>query len=119
MIIKMNNENRSPRKEVIKNIAIVFLAVLLVLTFFSNTFMNYTLPQVSAVYVSQGTISEQIRGSGTVEAAESYEVKFDQTRTIKSVAVKTGQTINAGDTLFELEDSDSDELTQALSLIHI
>ena len=45
MIIKMNNENRSPRKEVIKNIAIVFLAVLLVLTFFSNTFMNYTLPQ--------------------------------------------------------------------------
>ena len=106
MIIKMNNENRSPRKEVIKNIAIVFLAVLLVLTFFSNTFMNYTLPQVSAVYVSQGTISEQIRGSGTVEAAESYEVKFDQTRTIKSVAVKTGQTINAGDTLFELEDSD-------------
>ena len=113
MIIKMNNENRSPRKEVIKNIAIVFLAVLLVLTFFSNTFMNYTLPQVSAVYVSQGTISEQIRGSGTVEAAESYEVKFDQTRTIKSVAVKTGQTINAGDTLFELEDSDSDELTQA------
>lgn len=113
MIIKMNNENRSPRKEVIKNIAIVFLAVLLVLTFFSNTFMNCTLPQVSAVYVSQGTISEQIRGSGTVEAAESYEVKFDQTRTIKSVAVKTGQTINAGDTLFELEDSDSDELTQA------
>ena len=113
MIIKMNNENRSPRKEVIKNIAIVFLAVLLVLTFFSNTFMNYTLPQVSAVYVSQGTISEQIRGSGTVEAAESYEGKFDQTRTIKSVAVKTGQTINAGDTLFELEDSDSDELTQA------
>lgn len=109
----MNNENRSPRKEVIKNIAIVFLAVLLVLTFFSNTFMNYTLPQVSAVYVSQGTISEQIRGSGTVEAAESYEVKFDQTRTVKSVAVKTGQTINAGDTLFELEDSDSDELTQA------
>lgn len=113
MIIKMNNENRSPRKEVIKNIAIVFLAVLLVLTFFSNTFMNYTLPQVSAVYVNQGTISEQIRGSGTVEAAESYEVKFDQTRTVKSVAVKSGQTINAGDTLFELEDSDSDELTQA------
>lgn len=109
----MNNENRSPRKEVIKNIAIVFLAVLLVLTFFSNTFMNYTLPQVSAVYVNQGTISEQIRGSGTVEAAESYEVKFDQTRTVKSVAVKSGQTINAGDTLFELEDSDSDELTQA------
>lgn len=109
----MNNENKSPRKEIIKNIAIVFLAVLLVLTFFSNTFMNYSLPQVSAVYVNQGTISEQIRGSGTVEAAESYEVKFEQSRTIKSVSVKTGQTVNAGDILFELEDSDSDELTEA------
>ncbi len=109
----MNSENKTPRKEIIKNAAIVFLAVLLVLTFFSNTFMNYTLPQVSAVYVSQGTISEQIRGSGTVEAAESYEVKFEQSRTIKSVAVKTGQTVNKGDILFELEDSDSDELTEA------
>lgn len=109
----MNNEGRTPRKEIIKNIAIVFLAVLLVLTFFSNTFMNYSLPQVSAVYVNQGTISEQIRGSGTVEAAESYEVKFEQSRTIKSVSVKTGQTVNAGDILFELEDTDSDELTEA------
>lgn len=108
----MNNE-RTPRKEIIKNIAIVFLAVLLVLTFFSNTIMNYSLPQVSAVYVSQGTISEQIRGSGTVEAAESYEVKFEETREVKSVAVKAGQTVSAGDILFELEDEDSAELTEA------
>lgn len=108
----MNNE-KTPRKEIIKNIAIVFLAVLLVLTFFSNTIMNYSLPQVSAVYVTQGTISEQIRGSGTVTAAESYEVKFDQTREIKSVAVKTGQTVSAGDVLFELADEDSTELTDA------
>lgn len=109
----MNNESKTPRKEIIKNIAIVFLAVLLVLTFFSNTFMNYSLPQVSAIYVSQGTISEQIRGSGTVEPAESYEVKFEQSREIKSVAVKAGQEIKAGDILFELEDSDSTELTEA------
>ncbi|MBQ7783748.1 MAG: RND transporter, partial [Oscillospiraceae bacterium] len=61
----MYNEPKSPRKELIKTIAIIFLAVLLVLTFFSNTIMNYSLPQVSAIYVNQGTISEQIRGSGT------------------------------------------------------
>lgn len=108
----MNNE-KTPRKEIIKDIAIVFLAVLLVLTFFSNTIMNYSLPQVSAVYVNQGTISEQIRGSGTVEAAESYEVKFEETREIKSVAVKTGQTVSAGDILFELADEDSAELIEA------
>ena len=108
----MNNE-KTPRKEIIKNIAIVFLAVLLVLTFFSNTIMNYSLPQVSAVYVNQGTISEQIRGSGTVSAAESYEVKFEETREVESVAVKAGQTVAAGDVLFKLADEDSAELTEA------
>lgn len=109
----MNNENKTPRKEIIKNIAIVFLAAMLVLTLFSNTFMNYSLPQVSAIYTSQGTISEQIRGSGTIEPAESYEVKIDQTRDIKSVSVKAGQEVKAGDVLFELADSDSAELTEA------
>lgn len=101
------------KKDVIKNIAIIFLAVLLVLTFFSNTIMNYSLPQVSATYASQGTISEQIRGSGSVEPAESYEVKFDQAREIKSVSVKAGQKVNAGDVLFELADSESTELKEA------
>ena len=109
----MYNEPKSPRKELIKTIAIIFLAVLLVLTFFSNTIMNYSLPQVSAIYVNQGTISEQIRGSGTVEPAEKYEVKFEQSRSIKSVAIKQGQTIAAGDVLFELDDSESDELKEA------
>ncbi|MGN0642847.1 MAG: biotin/lipoyl-binding protein [Huintestinicola sp.] len=115
MEINMMNENKTPRREVIKNITIVFLAVLLVLTFFSNTFMNYSLPQVSAVYAGSGTISEQIRGSGTVEAGEKYEVTLDQTRDVKSVAVKQGDTVKAGDVLFELEDVDSTELTQAQS----
>lgn len=97
----MNNESRTPRKEVIKNITIVLLAVLLVLTFFSNTIMNYTLPQVSATYVSQGNISEQIRGSGTVNPAVRNEVKTTRTGEIKTVLVKAGDTVNAGDVLFE------------------
>lgn len=107
------NENKSPRKELIKNIAIIFLAVLLVLTFFSNTIMNYSLPQVTAVYASQGTLSEQIRGSGSIAAAEQYEVKTEQSRGIKSVAVSVGQTVSAGDMLFELDSSESSELKEA------
>ena len=66
-------ENSNKRKEIIKNVAIIFLIVLLVLTYFSNTIMNYTLPQVSTVYATQGTISERIRGSGSVEPAENMK----------------------------------------------
>ncbi|MGN1089986.1 MAG: biotin/lipoyl-binding protein, partial [Huintestinicola sp.] len=73
----------------------------------------YSLPQVSAVYAQQGTVSEQIRGSGSVEAAESYEVKFDQTREVKTVAVKAGQEVKAGDLLFEFADAESADLVAA------
>ncbi|MCM1579107.1 MAG: hypothetical protein NC078_09955 [Ruminococcus sp.] len=105
----MNNEVKTPRKDIIKNIAIVFLAVMLVLTFFSNTLMNYSLPQVSAVYTNQGTISEQIRGSGTVEPAQSYEVKVSRKREVESVNVKVNDVVEKGDLLFTFKDEEADD----------
>ena len=47
-------EGKSAKKNVIKIVAIVFVVVLLLLTFFSNTIMNYSLPEVSTVYVEGG-----------------------------------------------------------------
>ncbi len=59
------NENKI--REWVKNAIIVFLVIMLLLTFFSNTIMNYSLPEISARQIEQGgTLSEQIRGSGTV-----------------------------------------------------
>ena len=81
------------KKEMIKNVAIVFLAVLLVLTFFSNTIMNFSLPEVNAQYVTGGNINEKIRGSGIVEANNTYEVMVSETRTIKSVNTETEQCV--------------------------
>lgn len=106
------NENK--RREWVKNAIIVFLVIMLLLTFFSNTIMNYSLPEISARQIEQGgTLSEQIRGSGTVEANQSYEVKMGETRKIASVEVKVGDTVEKGQTLIKLEDSDSEELTTA------
>lgn len=106
-------ENGTKRREWVKNAIIIFLVVMLLLTFFSNTIMNYSLPEVSAQYVRGGTLSEQIRGSGTVEANQSYEVKISETRTIASVDVKVGDEIEKGATLFTLEDKESAELDEA------
>ncbi len=86
---------------------------MLVLTFFSNTIMNYSLPEVSAQYAGGGTLSEQIRGSGTVEANQTYDVKINETRTIASVDVKVGDEVQKGQTIITLEDSESTELTEA------
>ena len=58
------------RKDKIKNIAIVFLTVMLVLTFFSNSILNRALPEVATEYVTYDTITERVRGTGTVTAAD-------------------------------------------------
>ena len=105
-------ENSVRKREWVKTAAIIFLAVLLVLTFFSKTIMNASLPEVAAQQAASGAINARIRGSGTVEASEVYNVTIKQTRKVASVLVKTGQEINVGDTMFVLEAEDSDELKQ-------
>ena len=107
------NEQVGKKRDWIKNAAIVFLTIMLVLTFFSNTIMNYSLPEVSAQYVSSGTIQAKVRCSGTIEAGDPYSVKTDASKTILSVAVRNGDHVEKGDVLFYLEEGDSTELKQA------
>ncbi len=98
----------------VKNAVIAFLCVMLVLTFFSNTIMNRSLPEVATAYVESGSINAKIRGSGTVAAGESYDVVLDQTRKVASVVVRVGDTVQAGDILFTLAETQSEELKQAM-----
>ena len=106
-------EFKPKNREWVKNAAIVFLAVLLVLTFFSNTIMNRTLPEVATAAVTDGSIVAKVRGSGTVKANGSHDVKATQTREIRSVMVKVGQEVKTGDPLFVLGAGDSVELEAA------
>lgn len=109
----MEVKEKSKKRELIKTIAIIFLVVLLLLTFFSNTIMNRSLPEVATGMVNSGTINAKIRGSGTVSANETYEVIINQTREIRSVCVKVGDTVSQGDLLFVLGDVESQELQEA------
>ena len=103
----------SNRKDIIKNVAIGFLSVMLVLTFFSNTIMNYSLPQVATRQITSGSISPQIRGTGTVSADDPYNVTVKETRQISGVAVKEGAHVEIGDVIYYLEDKESTELIDA------
>jgi len=103
----------SKRKDWIKNVAIIFLIVMLVLTFFSNTIMNYSLPEVAAQYSMSGQITNKVRGTGVVESQDPYSVVFNQSRKIASVNVYVGQTVEKGDVLYYLEDGESEELKAA------
>ena len=117
MTNELSTEGRRRKKrgkrDWVKNAIIIFLAVLLVLTFFSNTIMNYSLPEVAAQYPQSTTLTTKIRGSGTVESAQSYNVTVQETRTVAAVNVKKGDTIAAGDTLLTLDATESQELQDA------
>ena len=106
-------EMKPKKREWVKNAAIILLAVLLVLTFFSNTIMNRTLPEVSTQYVTDGKINAKVRGTGTVTANGNHQVKAGQTREIRSVMVKAGQKVETGDVLFILGSGESSEIDQA------
>ena len=97
----------------VKNAAIIFLSVMLLLTFFSGTIMNHSLPEVAVSYAQSGTISGKIRGTGTAVANSAFEVKIDQTRTIATVNVKEGDTVATGDILMTLSDEESEDLRAA------
>lgn len=115
------NENGKKRREWVKTAAIVFLSVLLVLTFFSNTIMNYSLPEVATQYVESGTITAKIRGTGTVESGDPYSVKLKTTTDtnatgvydVDSVEVQKGDSVQKGDVLCHLASGDSKLLEEA------
>lgn len=106
-------ENKVKKRGWVKNAAIIFLSILLVLTFFSQTILNRSLPEVSTASVTSDTINARIRGSGTVTAGDTYEVVLGETRKVEAVYVKVGDAVAVGDKLFLLADKDSTELTQA------
>lgn len=78
-IVIKEKEERNPlkKREVIKTLLIIFLALLLVLTFFSNTIMNRSLSEITTETVSSGKLTERVRGSGMVVSNQTYEVTVD------------------------------------------
>lgn len=107
------NENKKTKREWVKTAAIIFLSVMLVLTFFSNTIMNYSLPEVAAQYIQSGSITTKIRGTGVVESGSVYNVKVMDSRKVMGVEVRVGDKVAVGDVICYLEEGDSTELEVA------
>lgn len=112
---KKDGDDYSPirKREIIKTLIIIFLAAMLVLTFFSNTIMNRSLSEITTETATSGKLTERVRGSGMVESNQSYEVTVDGNKIIDTINIKSGQEVKKDDVLFTVKSEESEELTVA------
>lgn len=103
------NEGKNKR-DWIKNVAIIFLTIMLLLTFFSQTIMNYSLPEVAVQYVESGSITAKIRGTGTIESGDPYYVTIEQQRKVEAVNVRPGDVVQEGDVLAILSEKQTTDM---------
>lgn len=106
-------EKETNRKHIVKKVAVIFLVAMLILTFFSNTIMNYSLPEVATEPVTTGTVSNKVRGQGTVETNSDLDVTVSGARVVKEVKVEVGDEVKKGDVLFTFEEGENTELDEA------
>ena len=91
----------------VKNAAIIFLAVMLFLAFFSNTVLNRSLPEVEVRQPESGAITNALRGSANVESLGSYSVEVESEQLILAVYVREGDEVTQGEALFRLEEGEN------------
>ena len=109
-------DKKKTRRWVIRAI-VSFLAIMLLLTFFSNTIMNATIPKVVAEYSQQGNLSSTSTAKGRIECSNKTEYKVPEEldgRKIKSINCEPYDYVGKNDLVIELEPvedtTDLDEL---------
>ena len=100
------------RARVIKAM-IAFVAILAVLTFFSNTIMNMTIPKVLGSYASRGNLSYSNSARGTITVDNQVEIKGLDGRTVDEIKVSNYDPVKKGDTILTLKPIEDNETLEA------
>ena len=100
------------RARVIKAM-IAFVAILAVLTFFSNTIMNMTIPKVLGQYASRGNLSYSNSAKGKVVVDNMTEIKGLDGRVVDEIKVTSYDVVKKGDTILTLKPIEDDETLES------
>ncbi len=107
-------EGKTKRKWVVRAM-ISFVAILALLTFFSNTIMNATIPKVMGQNAVRGNLSYTNSETGRIEADLKTDVKSIAGREVDKVLVNNYTYVDAGDpvvSLKPLEDGTDESLEE-------
>lgn len=96
------------RKNMTGKLLIIFLIMMVLLTFFSNTINNFMLPRVTLDSPARGALIKEITGQGTIDARVVYEEYIDANAslTVKDVNVDVGDNVKKGQTIMSLDIDD-------------
>ncbi len=85
--------------------AVIFIAVMLALTFFSRTINNFTLPKITFETPASGALIKEVTGTGNVEANTTQELYVSGMK-VTGVMVDAGDSVKQGQLLMTLDTSD-------------
>ena len=103
----------SARRAKVIRAMIAFIVLLALLTFFSNTIMNLTIPKVMGTYASRGNLSYSNSARGTITVENQTEVKGLDGRVVDEVLVTNYDTVQKGDTILTLKSIEESEDLEA------
>ena len=107
------SENKKKRTWVTK-VIIAFVAGLLLLTFFSNTIMNFFIPKVTGRRVASGNLSFTNSSPAEVEPVTSFKIKGIEGKTVEEVLVGNYEQVKKDDVLIKFEDTEDKSALEEL-----
>ncbi|PZE19019.1 efflux RND transporter periplasmic adaptor subunit [Paenibacillus xerothermodurans] len=91
------------RKRSIQIVFIVFMGLLLLLTFFSNTLQSLTLPKVRTEQLAAGSLLFKIEGSGILQPLAEARLSNPAAWKVQKIFVKEGDRVKKGQKLIEYD----------------
>jgi HlyD family secretion protein len=100
----IDDENIKRRKITGKAMGI-FIAGMLVLTFFSKTINNFSLPKIRYETPVSGALIKEVTGTGNVEAKITRDLYVSSSMKVTDIKVDVGEAVKKGQTLLTLDTS--------------
>lgn len=94
---------KSKRNKIVSISIIVFIAIVVLCTYFSKTVNNMLLPEVTVAYLKPGTIGEGFEGTGIVQYENTHKIYSMPSWSIKEIDVKLNQNVKKGDVLAKVD----------------
>ncbi|QNU67343.1 biotin/lipoyl-binding protein [Ruminiclostridium herbifermentans] len=94
------------KKKLVRNAAIIFITVVVLLTFFSKTINNFLLPEIEITSPRAGTLTKEITAQGEVVPLNTETINAYGNWKITDVKVKEGTEVKKGEILATIDVSD-------------